>query len=116
MGYLTTIVFHNDAYEVFKENMEETVKNILAAMQKYNSDSYAVGSHCNPMTAMGSSHADDPRLFLQTGNSLFEIGYKTNVRDIEYRKYLVKLAQELVRAEKKQIALDEKKIKARESY
>ncbi len=103
MGNLTTIIFHNDAFHDFKENKDETVDNILEAMQTRKYKTFGVGNHSNPMKSMGTSHADESRLYLQNGNTLFEIGYKTDIQDIKYRKQMVKLAKELIRAEERAI-------------
>jgi hypothetical protein len=77
MGYLTPILFSNDAYDQFKKNPEETTKNILAAMDSREDQSYGVGNHCNPMDALATRHADEHSVIVFWGNTWFDLTRST---------------------------------------
>jgi len=96
MGFITTIIFHNDAYEEIESHPKEVVQNILEAMNSHEDNSFSIGDHCNPMKSMGASHADVNRLFLQHGNTLFELGSK-KAPSGKYKKELIKIAEDILK-------------------
>lgn len=103
MGFLTTICFRNDSYHAFAENPDETVEDILMALGGNE-------IHRNSMIAMKPSHADIDRVFVQTGNSLFEIGYPSQLRKAnkEFYKEVIKRAKSIIRYAEKELKEIEK--------
>jgi len=77
MGYVTPILFSNDAMDVFEKYPEETVKNILEAMTETRKEqSFPVGNHCNPMQALPSRHMDEYGLIHFGGNTWIDLSRK----------------------------------------
>jgi hypothetical protein len=73
MGMNTVIMFRNDAYGEFEKNPEQTVKNILKAMNGRSDGHYGVGSHANAMEVMKSKHSDTDVVYVHSGNTLVEM-------------------------------------------
>lgn len=98
MGFLTTICFRNDRYHDFATNPIETMEDILMALS--GNEIYQ-----NSMIAMKPSHADIDRVFVQTGNSLFEIGYASNLKKTnkEFYKEVIKRAKAIIRYAEKEL-------------
>lgn len=76
MGFNTTIMFHNDAYDEFQKHPDQTVKNITMAMNgvRENRHHYGVGNHGNPMVIKRPRHADEETIYVHAGNTLCEMG------------------------------------------
>lgn len=79
MGYLTPVLFSNDAYDQFEKHPKETVANILTAMNDTrNGESYGVGNHCNPMTALPARHMSETSLFVCYGSTWVDLSKETS--------------------------------------
>ena len=72
-------------------------------MSEHESKDMGVTGFGNPMKAMGTGHADEARVYVQYGNSLFEIGYRDTGLNVNLRKVLVDIAKEYVRIEENKI-------------
>lgn len=77
MGYNTIALFANDAYEQFKENPEQTIKNLTDGMNNGKNSLkgyYPVGNHANPMKVCRPKHSSDSSIYVHQGNTLCEMG------------------------------------------
>lgn len=68
-------MFHNDAYSQFENNPDETMDNILNAMDGVPEDRhhYGVGNHANPMIPKKPRHANEDVVYMLSGNTLTEM-------------------------------------------
>lgn len=81
MGFLTTITIHNDELGSFEDNPEEFGKAILNGIHKANYARRSVDVHfhnSSPITVQPSLHADSPTVYLQFGNTIFDINEFSN--------------------------------------
>jgi hypothetical protein len=109
MGFLTTIMFRNDSWNIIRDNPRKVVENILDAMQNHEARHYGIDYDCNLMESVGASHADVNRLFLQWGNSLCEIG--RNNLSIDTRKKMLKVIKKMISDEEREIKRVEKNLR-----
>jgi len=100
MGYLTTIVIHNDALHSFKEDPKAFAEAIFKGIDEANMtrEETPVGfkGYCNYISVHPSRHADDETLYLHSGNSVSEI----NTYSKEFEKLIARnrdLANELIK-------------------
>jgi hypothetical protein len=118
MGFLTTIIVHNDALHTFKKEPAEFAKAIFEGMDRANSEhkqvSVGLGSYCNYIHVEPSRHADDETVYLHYGNSVTNLnGYNQNFEDliklnpdlaqkfVNRAKGILKVAQERINKAKK---------------
>lgn len=77
MGFLTTVVIHNDALHNFQEQPKEFAEAIFEGMDRANYEhknvSVALGSNINYIHVQPSRHADDETVYLHTGNTVFNM-------------------------------------------
>lgn len=76
MGYLTTITFYNDAASDLRNHPEEVSEGIYNAQSSIQinrgSNTFPIGSYCNPVIIQKPRHADDVTLYLHGGNTVIE--------------------------------------------
>lgn len=103
MGFLTTITIHNDELGSFEDDPEEFGKAILHGVQRANYEHKSVSVHfCNsaPITVQPSLHADSPTVYLQFGNTIFDINEFSN----EFKEICLRedksLAKEIIKEAK----------------
>lgn len=77
MGYLTTVTFYNDAFDIFEKNPKEFGEKILngtnEANRAYKAIDIGMGCHANCITIQPSYHADAHQLYIHSGNTVFNI-------------------------------------------
>ena len=77
MGYLTTIVIHNDALHRFENNPEKFAKAIFDGIRNANREHKEVDvgfeGYCNYISIHPSRHADDDTVYVHTGNTVFNL-------------------------------------------
>ncbi len=78
MGYLTTVILHNDALRTFEDNPTEFAqaifKGIDQAQYGHREVSCSCGNYANYIHVHPSRHADDETLYLHWGNSVTNLG------------------------------------------
>jgi hypothetical protein len=109
MGYMTPILFLNDAYGDIEKNPEQVVQNILRAMNGAAGrwEYFGVGSFANPMKPLRTQHADVPRLMLAHQNTITELGHGSELEErmdlIAYRKQNLVIAKQIIKDEERLI-------------
>lgn len=100
MGYLTTIVIHNDALGTFKSDPKAFAEAIFDGIQKANcyGKEFAVPfmSYSNYIAVHPSRHADDETVFLHSGNGVSTL----NAYDKDFEELAAsnpKLAKEFIK-------------------
>lgn len=71
MGFNTTVLILNDAWDQIKKHPEEFVAGIDKMMRR--GGTFGVGNHCNPVQVLRSEHADHFRLYASHGNQITEL-------------------------------------------
>jgi hypothetical protein len=77
MGFLTTVILHNDAQGDFEKNPEQFGKAILAGIADANWKRVQVdvpfNGYCNYISVEPSRHADDFTVFVHYGNTVVNL-------------------------------------------
>jgi len=77
MGYLTTITVYNDGIDLLPENAEKFSKGVLDASREagrtHKPVTVGVGMFCNLVKVQVPRHADEHTLYVNMGNSVFEM-------------------------------------------
>lgn len=77
MGYLTTIIIHNDALHSFKEHPEKFAEAIFQGIGwAHNSgkqESVPFLGYCNYISVEPSRHADDTTVYIHSGNGVLNL-------------------------------------------
>lgn len=71
MGFNTTVLILNDAWDQIRKNPEEFVEGIYEKMNY--GGTVGVGNHANPVQVIESRHADEFRLYASHGNQITEL-------------------------------------------
>lgn len=100
MGYLTTIVIHNDALHSFKKDPANFAEAIFKGIDEANRDhketDVGFQGYCNYITVHPSRHADDETVYVHTGNTVFQLNeYSEDFKTLAQRD--VKLAKDFIR-------------------
>lgn len=104
MGYMTPVLFLNDAFHVIKNNPNMVVQHVLDGMeQKTIFEEYGVKGHQNCMHVLQSHHTNLPHLILSHGNSMMYLGQQNHVENIEYRKMMLERAKQIIQEEERAI-------------
>ncbi len=89
MGYLTTIVVHNDALGTFEDHPKEFGDAIfegISRAQTYRqvqSCPFPFGGYANYIHVHPSRHADDHTIYVHYGNGVFELnGYSKDYKQL----------------------------------
>lgn len=114
MGYLTTIVLHNDAMGEFERDPkafgEAILKAIALANQTRLPADVPIGSYANYISSFPSRHADDHTVYVHRGNTVAELNaysseFENAVKNnVEWAKEIVKTADGIVKDAKKLLA------------
>ena len=112
MGYLTPLLIRNDSIEDIRNHPQETIEQIIRAIQQPEPYTLQIGSFYNPIESLGSRHADISRTVVIGGNHWQELSNPLlSVEDIQnmqehqldYLKKNVKLAETHIEKLKKKI-------------
>jgi hypothetical protein len=113
MGYLTTIVIHNDAMHSFKQDPkgfgEAILKGIEDANREHREADVGFKGYCNYITVHPSRHADDETVYVHTGNTLFQVNeccedfQELARRDVKLAKDFIRRAQRILTWAKKSL-------------
>lgn len=110
MGYMTVGMILNDSFSSVEKHKEVVADGFLkAARMREKSVDIPIGNYANPFTVFSSQHADIPQLFLAFQNSFNRFGYSNDIDNLEYRKRMLKIAQNVLKEEEKAIKELEKK-------
>lgn len=71
MGFNTTVLILNDAFDQIRKHPEEFVAGLDSKMQ--DGGSFGVGCYANPVEVMPTQHADVFRLYCTHGNMIMEL-------------------------------------------
>jgi hypothetical protein len=113
MGYLTTIVIHNDALHSFKKDPKTFGEAVFKAMEKANFEHKEASAPCqgyaNYINAHPSRHADDETVYIHTGtvfqlNEYSEDFKELAKRDVKLTKDLIRRSQRIITRAKKSLA------------
>lgn len=113
MGYLTTIVIHNDAFHEFKEHPEKfgnaIIDGVYAAQREGRQVDVGFFGYANYISVEPSRHADDHTVYVHYGNTIFNLNpwnkdFEEFVsRDPEGAEKFVNVAQDILTNAKKEI-------------
>jgi len=110
MGFNTVVLIRNDGWAHLQENAQEAIDGMYAKMRE--GGEVAVGTFCNPITVMPTSHADVFRLFANTGNTLFELSpWARDTRDFAANKWGRKILRQAAKEAKYNLKELEKLLK-----
>lgn len=114
MGYLTTIVIHNDAMGAFQKDPvkfgDAILKGINKANETHKEATIGFNGYCNYIAVHPSRHADDETVYLHSGNTVFQINEGCeDFKELALRKplltkNLIKRAQQILTWAKKSIS------------
>jgi len=113
MGYLTTIVVHNDALHQFKKDPKAFAEAVFKAMEEANRTHKEASAPCGPyanyINSHPSRHADDETVYVHTGNMVFQLNANCEdfttlaKRDEKLTKDLISRAQRIITWAKKSL-------------
>lgn len=105
MGYMTPIMLLNDSKENIVKHPDQVVQNILDAMDDYKIETreYSIGNFSNPMKSCRPVHSSSMGLYVAHHNGFFELGQFNTVKDIAYRKEILRRAKEILLEEEELI-------------
>lgn len=106
MGYLTTIVIHNDAFHDFTKDPtlfgNSIIDGVYTAQRENRQIDVPFKGYANYISVEPSRHADDYTLFVHYGNGVtnlspYGLDFKQLVgRNPQYAERLVKIAQNIL--------------------
>lgn len=77
MGYLTTLTVYNDGIDSLSDNADRFSKGVLDASRDASIHNkpieFGVGMFCNLVKVQVPRHADEHTVYINMGNSLFEM-------------------------------------------
>lgn len=110
MGYLTTIVIHNDALHEFEKDPKKFGEAVFECIRKANRsgkmEDIGFNGYCNYISAHPSRHADDETVYLHSGNTSFNLNpwnndFKNLIKDNpNLLKSLIKRARDILKCAK----------------
>lgn len=100
MGYNTTITILNDALSEIKDNPQEFVEKMTAAIARGREQEIGVGNHANVARVMATAHADVSRLYYNHGNLTTDLSRLNSIEnlsdwDLEVLQSRATIAQDL---------------------
>ena len=114
MGYLTTIVIHNDALHCFKQDPKKFAESIFnginEAQETQKECTVPFEGYCNYIAVHPPRHADDETIYLHSENEVTNLNiYNEDFRQIA--KSNPKLAKDLIRRAQRILTESKKHIK-----
>lgn len=123
MGFLTPIMFHNDALHAFKKDPEQVMEIISKACREHKAKSYGFttydkpkwwqfwkkkmfrSSYANYIKSLGTAHADVNRVVVITGNSWVDLTSSTYQEEVnlDYIEKCLKIAQSQITQIKREV-------------
>jgi hypothetical protein len=113
MGFLTTVILHNDANHAFEKDPKAFGEAILSGMDQANYQHKQVdvgfGPYCNYISVEPSRHADDTTVYLHYGNTVTNLNaYNEDFKSLMERN--PELAQKFLNKAKDIIKTSQKKL------
>lgn len=108
MGHLTTFTVYNDDCDLIIKHSKEFARTIYDACNERECKTYALGNHCNLITAQGTKHASEHTIYVHAGNTVSEMSeYSSYTREImennpEFFEEMLNLMERNVKELKKQ--------------
>ncbi len=114
MGYLTTVILHNDAKHAFEKNPEKFGQAILDGMDKASAERKQVDvgfdGYANYISVEPSRHADDQTIFVHYGNSVLNLNpYNEDFKKLLERPHIL---EAYVKSAEVTLKLAKEKLKA----
>jgi len=121
MGYLTTIILHNDALDTFQKHPANFAKAIFDGINKANDERVQVDmpfeGYCNYISVEPSRHADDQTVFVHYGNTVVNLNpwnedFKNMMQRPDMAENFLKSAERTIKEARRSLNEAKKKAKA----